>query len=240
MERLFARYLGMPPLLLSLAAACVHQPAPDQFQLPPGAIPYREFPEATTRAVPNGKSVQEVPVSSITAQCGRVSSLPDSTHLVTVLVPDPRVSRLEFDLPAGYGPVNNYPLSASVDSAHGSYLLAHFSDAAGRIGSSRDQARASHLAIWIGPEPGFATVGADTATRQVAYGECHAGSSSYDPYVAAFTLRMPGAGPANYVSAVWPLSRGRYLRALASSDRLQVAETIRAALIRGRIVKRGQ
>lgn len=223
-------------LVLFGAAGCAHQTAHEQFQLP-DAIPYREFPEPPSRPTPPGRSVQEVPLTTILAQCDFAGSPPDSAYQVTVAISDSRVAGLLLDLPTSYRPGNRSSGVVSRNSVHGSYLVAHFSELS-RSPTTGPQSAPSQMAFWVGSEPGFATVGADTATRQVAYSECHAGFTTHDPYVAAFTIRMPRQGLVHYVSAVWSLSPGRYLRALGSSDRVETAESLRLSVMRSRLSNR--
>ena len=83
--------------------------------------------------------------------------------------------------------------------------------------------------MWVGPEPGYPTVGTDTAARQLAVAECTSAVPVSGTRVVTFTLDTPD-GRQEYVAAVWPIAPARYVRLMGSSRSPDEAALFRRVL----------
>ncbi|HEU4747925.1 MAG TPA: hypothetical protein VFS56_05445 [Gemmatimonadaceae bacterium] len=104
---------------------------------------------------------------------------------------------------------------------YGGMIIGVWNDTAGV--EAAGLARRSSVAVWVGPERGYPTVGAHPASRQLYLTECVSAVPEAGTRVVTFGLETP-YGQQLYLGAVWPVAGERYLRLLAStSDSAELA-----------------
>jgi hypothetical protein len=212
MRHTFPRTLSC--LLASvLAAACVSGPhGPDARELQLGgeatSIPFRLFPELGPIDTSDrwlGGAMRADP----RAPACPSTAVPASWRRERVATRGRFVEALEVALPpalAGKGKTES-DIPAHGDTA-GGVLAASWVRAAEPLG---DQGAPMWIALWVGPENGYPTFGADTASRQLYAHECRMSTTDGERFVVEYAVRGPD-GTDRYLAAFWPVAPGRYLR----------------------------
>jgi hypothetical protein len=154
-----------------------------------------------------------VPADPRASVCEPAIAPPASWVVERVATRGPFIEALEVALPpalVGTGRTD-FALPAYADTL-GSVLAASWGE--GTSPPVGERAR-FNVAVWIGPEDGYPSIGADTSSRQLYARQCRMRVGDGERFVTEFALRSP-LGTGAYLGAVWPITRQRYIRVLVS------------------------
>jgi hypothetical protein len=221
------RSIRLSVLIANVAlGACVHTPTDVGRQEAMEGIPFRLFPELPTSSWKAPFAGASVPPSADAPPCAAVGA-PDAEWRVSRARTSSRwLAAVSVRLPARFTMQEVHDLPEDAEE-HGGVLVGSWTDTMHTPGS-RDGLGAN-LAVWVGPEPGYTTVGADTAARQLAVAECTSASPVAGARFVSFTLVGP-RGAEHYLAAVWPVAPARYLRVLASAEQPESLKLLHRAV----------
>jgi hypothetical protein len=175
--------------------------------------PVNVFPQLAARAAPHRWANGTVPFEPNAPLCDPAPGPDTSWRLDRIDVSSRFVSHVTLRVPL-YLQSPDAPLHDPQAEDEGGILLALWR-ADQRISGSHG--RVPHVAIWVGPEPGYPTVAADPTTVQTAAHECQFLSANGQIYVVRFTLHS-AQGLDAHIAAVLPIGSGRFVTFDASSS----------------------
>ena len=175
-------------------------------------IPFRVFPELPVGAS-SGSTGDSVEPSVSASACEPEDSTAPEWPLTHARTPSRYIRGVTLRLPTRFALRQSDYVTQDAEQ-YGGILVGVWHDTAG--GEPEGFDRRSSLAIWVGPERGYPTVGADTASRQLYVQECVSAAPVAGTRVVTFGVHMP-EGRLSYFGAVWPATGDRYLRLLAST-----------------------
>jgi hypothetical protein len=213
------------PLVVLVSAGAAAAQAPDT------AVPYREFPEREGPRAATGALLPDPAAPRCVPEVVAPSAIQRE-----VVSPDPHLAAVRLALPQTMIVQAQYRSSDGIDPATGSYLLALFRDSVREYSNSPAALQARYLSMSIVAWPGYATMGADTATRQTAFAECQL--PGLEPlHLIRYSVLMPTVGTIHYATALWRLGADRYLHATASSGIAEHRNELVGALLAARVVR---
>jgi hypothetical protein len=142
--------------------------------------------------------VCEVEPQPPTFRVERVATQSRFVEGLEVALPPTLVGRAETDVA--------HPASAE---EMGGILIASWHEAVPP--SPGDQGPELQIAVWVGPEDGYPTVGADTASRQLFARQCRLRTTGGERFVVEYALHGQHRTH-EYLSAFWRVAPERYLR----------------------------
>jgi hypothetical protein len=209
----------------AVLGACVRRPPDVDVEDAGRGTPYRIFPELPTWSVETPWAGGSVPPTPEAPPCA-AAGVPEADWLPLRARTSSRwVTAVSVRLPARFV-VRDVPDISPNAEENGGILVGTWTDTTQSLRSG-GRVEAS-LSVWVGPEPGYPTVGADTATRQVAVAECTSARPVQGTRLVTFTLIGP-RGTQRYLDAVWPVATGRYLRVMAAADQPEDAAILSRA-----------
>lgn len=209
-------------VLLVVGAACVTSPNRShvrdvEHELDPSfqvAWEFRLFPELGPIDTSYRWMGASVPADPRAPPCTAAASRPTSWHVEHVETHSQFVAALEVALPRALVGTARTHFGVSPDAETlGGVLVASWGDWAER--ELGDQQALMQVSVWIGPEDGYPTIGRDTASRQFHARQCRLAADDGERRLVEFAIRGPHATE-EYLAAVWPVARERYLRVLIS------------------------
>jgi hypothetical protein len=177
-------------------------------------IPFRLFPELGPIDTSSRWFGGSVRADRRAPVCTAATSQPTSWRVERVVTHSRFLQALEVALPPALVGTGRTDLGVSADSETlGGILAASWGEqAAPALG---DQGARMHVSVWVGPQNGYPTVGADTASRQLHARQCRLATADGERFLVEFAIRGPRTTE-EYLGAVWPVARERYVRVLVS------------------------
>jgi hypothetical protein len=224
----------LPPLI---GAACVTVPNRPQVldfeDRDTTGIPFRLFPELGPVDTSYRWFGGSVPADPQAPVCAAAASRPASWRVERVVARSRFLEAIEVTLPPALLRTGrtDFGVSADAETLGGVLVASWGEEAAPPLGDHRARMQ---VAVWVGPEDGYPTIGADTASRQLHARQCRLATADGERFVLEFAIRDPRTTQ-EYLGAVWRVARERYLRVLISGldaaslpDARAIVESMRA------------
>jgi hypothetical protein len=170
------------------------------------AIEIRLFPELGS--IDTSYRWGEVRVDPRAPVCDPVPAPPASWVVERAATRSRYLEALEVALPpslAGTRRADSGPLPPGADTL-GRVLVAAWAEGAGA--SSGNEGIRSHVVVWAGPENGYPTMAADTASTQLFARECRMVVAGGERFMTEFAIRTPEETLV-LLGAVWPFAPDR-------------------------------
>ena len=178
--------------------------------------PFRLFPELGPVDTSYRWFGASVPTDSRAPVCVAAGSAPASWRVERVETSSRFLEALEVAVPPRLAGTARTGFGIPPDADTLGILVATWERRAARAATPLgDQRAPMQVAVWIGPEDGYPTVGADTASTQLYARQCRLRTADAERLLVEFALRGRRTSD-EYLGAIWPIGAERYLRVLIS------------------------